>query len=160
MASGDGIGARLVRRLVGTRWAVLFEWDGKPRAHDRSPCPARRTSPVTNLYDADDELQDGPLTEPEPLRDLIVAQGMEETGIFVLLFTTDTAGNNGSPHDDDDDDHAADADAAETVSDMATELGVDTACLTLFSDDAYLLQAALGETFVPEPGQVVPWGNA
>ena len=112
---------------------------------------------MMNLYDADDELQDGPLTEPEPLRDLIVAQGMEETGIFVLLFTTDTAAGNGGAADDDD---ANAADAAETVRTMAAELAVDTRSLTLFSDDAYLLQAALGETFVPEPSEVVLRGNA
>ena len=112
---------------------------------------------MMNLYDADDELQDGPLTEPEPLRDLIIAQGMEETGIFVLLFTTDTAAGNGGSADADD---AANAEAAETVSALATELGVDTQRLTLFSDDAYLLQAALGETFVPEPGESVLRGNA
>ena len=105
-----------------------------------------------NLYDADDELQDGPLTEPEPLRDLIIAQGMQETGIFVLLFTSDTAAGTGVFTGDDG--------AAETVTRKAAELGVDTAALTLFSDDAYLLQAALGETFVPEPAEVVLRGNA
>ena len=116
---------------------------------------------MMNLYDADDELQDGPLTEPEPLRDLIVAQGMEETGIFVLLFTSDTAaGTSESSGDLDSTTSATDVAAVKTVSGMAAELGVDTSRLTLFSDDAYLLQAALGETFVPEPAEVVRPGNA
>lgn len=112
---------------------------------------------MMNLYDADDELQDGPLTEAEPLRDLIIAQGMQETGIFVLLFTTDTAAV--TRESTRDLDSYADA-AAAAVGGMAAELGVDTASLTLFSDDAYLLQAALGETFVPVPDEVVPRGNA
>jgi len=98
---------------------------------------------VSYLFDADDELQDGPVTELEPLRELIVAQGMQEAGIFVLLFTNATAAAEGA------------GDSAgqqpETVSRTAEELGVDLDALDLFSDDAYLLQAALGETFVPEP---------
>jgi len=101
---------------------------------------------VTNLYDADDELQDGPPIEPEPLRDLIIAQGMQETGIFVLLFTSDTAAPNGESDE---------KGAAELVSRKAAELGVDTATLTLFSDDAYLLQAALGERLAPEPDETL-----
>jgi hypothetical protein len=100
------------------------------------------------MYDADDDRHDGPLTEPQPLRDLIIAQGMQETGIFVLLFTSDTAAASGESADDDR--------ADETVSSKAAELGVDTAELTLFSDEAYLLQAALGETFVPERDDALP----
>jgi hypothetical protein len=111
---------------------------------------------VMNQYDADDELQDGPLTEPEPLRDLIVAQGMQETGIFVLLFTSDTAAADGGALLDDraavhDDGAAVREDgAAGLVARKAAELGIDTTRLTLFSDDAYLLQAALGEALAPE----------
>jgi hypothetical protein len=120
------------------------------RVADRAP--PRRIPPVMNLYDADDALQDGPLTEPEPLRDLIIAQGMQETGIFVLLFTGDTAAPDSELTRDDG--------AAETVSRKAEELGVDTARLTLFSDDAYLLQAGLGETFVPQPGPTLLQQNA
>ena len=105
---------------------------------------------MTNLYDADDELQDGPPIEPEPLRDLIIAQGMQETGIFVLLFTSDTAAPNGESDDESDE-----KGAAELVSRKAAELGVDTATLTLFSDDAYLLQAALGERLAPEPDETL-----
>lgn len=107
---------------------------------------------MTNLYDADDELQDGPLTEPDSLRDLIIAQGMEETGIFVMLFTSTTAAGNSEAGRDDG--------AVETVRRKAAEVGVDLEGLTLFSDDAYLLQAALGETFVPEPGPTVPGKDA
>jgi hypothetical protein len=103
------------------------------------------------LYDADDDLQDGPPTAPEPLRDLIIAQGMQETGIFVLLFTSDTAAASS------DADGAA---AAEVVSDKATELGIDLAGLTLFSDDAYLLQAALGEALAPEAAAAAVPGKA
>jgi len=99
---------------------------------------------VTDFYDADDEAQDGPQTEPDSLRDLIVAQGMQETGIFVLLFTSETAA--ASP----DDDAATLAASAEMVQRKASELGVDLDRLELFSDDAYLLQAALGEAVAPE----------
>lgn len=106
---------------------------------------------MTYLFDADDDLQDGPPTAPEPLRDLIIAQGMQETGIFVLLFTSDTAAASGSDADG--------TAAAGVVSDKATELGIDLAGLTLFSDDAYLLQAALGEALAPEAAAAVP-GNA
>ena len=98
---------------------------------------------MTNFYDADDEAQDGPQTEPDSLRDLIVAQGMQETGIFVLLFTSETAA--ASP-----DDAATLAASAEMVQGKASELGVDLDRLELFSDDAYLLQAALGEAAAPE----------
>jgi hypothetical protein len=103
---------------------------------------------VTYLFDADDELQDGPPSGPEPLRDLIIAQGMQETGIFVLLFTSDTATESGTTTGSGK--GVADTSAAEVVRDKATELGIDVAGLTLFSDDAYLLQAALGETLVPD----------
>jgi hypothetical protein len=37
------------------------------------------------------------------------------------------------------------------VDDTAAELGLDPRRLTLFSEDAYLLQAALGERALPEP---------
>jgi hypothetical protein len=107
---------------------------------------------VTYLFDADDELQDGPPTRPEPLRDLIISQGMQETGIFVLLFTSDTAALNNS------DANGGDADgtpAADAVSDKAVELGIDVTGFTLFSDDAYLLQAALGEAVAPDPAEPV-----
>jgi len=99
---------------------------------------------VTYLFDADDELQDGPVTELEPLRELIVAQGMRETGIFVLLFTSATStvtADAGAPV----------SEQPDVVSHTAAELGVDLDSLALFSDEAYLLQAALGETCVPEP---------
>ena len=99
---------------------------------------------MTDLYDADDEAQDGPQTEPDSLRDLIVAQGMQETGIFVLLFTSDTAA--ASPNGD----PATLAASAELVHRKAVELGVDLYRLEMFSDDAYLLQAALGEAVAPE----------
>jgi hypothetical protein len=107
--------------------------------------PDREASPVTALYDADDEAQDGPQTEPDSLRDLIVAQGMQETGIFVLLFTSDTAaaGTNGKAE-------TLDA-SVELVQRTAAELAVDLDRLEMFSDDAYLLQAALGEAVSPEP---------
>jgi len=98
---------------------------------------------VTDFYDADDEAQDGPQTAPDSLRDLIVAQGMQETGIFVLLFTSETAAG----PDDVTETLAA---SAELVQRKATELGVDLGRLGLFSDDAYLLQAALGEAVAPE----------
>jgi hypothetical protein len=107
--------------------------------------PAPASLPLTNLYDADDEAHDGPVTEPDSLRDLIIAQGMQETGIFVLLFTSETA------------EPGADADpesvtrSAEAVQRKADELGVDLDALTLFSDDAYLLQAGLGEVLAGEP---------
>ena len=100
---------------------------------------------MTALYDADDEAQDGPQTQPDSLRDLIVAQGMQETGIFVLLFTSDTAaaGTNGKAE-------TLDA-SVELVQRTAAELAVDLDRLEMFSDDAYLLQAALGEAVSPEP---------
>ena len=100
---------------------------------------------MTYLFDADDELQDGPLTGPEPLRDLIISQGMQETGIFVLLFTSDTAAPNGGDADG--------RPAVDAVSDKAVELGIEVTRLTLFSDDAYLLQAALGEAVAPDPAE-------
>ena len=102
---------------------------------------------MTYLFDADDELQDGPPTGPEPLRDLIISQGMQETGIFVLLFTSDTAAGDGSDTDG--------TPAADAVSHKAAELGIDVAELTLFSDDAYLLQAALGEAVAPDAAEPV-----
>jgi len=98
---------------------------------------------VTYLFDADDDVQDGPPTELEPLRELIVAQGMQETGIFVLLFTGETAAATG----DADNPRVSQADVVEG---KAAELGVDLDSVALFSDDAYLLQAALGESVVPE----------
>jgi len=114
---------------------------------------------VTYLYDADDELQDGPPTGPEPLRDLIIAQGMQETGIFVLLFTSETASV--TPGDLDA------AAAGDVVRAKAADLGIDAAGLTLYSDDAYLLQAGLGEALVPEdtqqpehPSEATVAGNA
>lgn len=100
--------------------------------------------PVTYLFDADDELQDGPPTELEPLRELIVAQGLQETGIFVLLFTGETSSAIAEAGD------ARISRQAELVQRKADELGVDMQSLELFSDEAYLLQAALGETVLPE----------
>jgi len=99
---------------------------------------------VTFLFDADDDLQDGPITELEPLRELIVAQGLQETGIFVLLFSSKTMTATGDADD------ARISRQADLVQRKADELGVDLESVTLFSDDAYLLQAALGEAVVPE----------
>jgi hypothetical protein len=102
---------------------------------------------VTYLFDADD-LQDGPQTEPEPLRDLIVAQGMQETGIFVLLFTSETTAASGDSAD------PRFRRAADLVERKAGELAVNLSSLSLFSDEAYLLQAALGEAVTPEAGTI------
>lgn len=96
------------------------------------------------LYDADDDVQDGPPTELEPLRELIVAQGMQETGIFVLLFTSETVAATGTAAE------VGRSQAVDLVEGKAGELGIDPVSLTLFSDDAYLLQAALGEAAAPE----------
>lgn len=101
-------------------------------------------TPGSPLYDADDEAQDGPQTHPDSLRDLIVAQGMQETGIFVLLFTSETT----AP--DADADPVTRTASAEAVHRKAAELGVDVDRLEMYSDDAYLLQAALGEAVAPE----------
>jgi hypothetical protein len=98
----------------------------------------------TEFYDADDEAQDGPQTGPDSLRDLIVAQGMQETGIFVLLFTSETAAPSPNARPD------TLTPSAELVQRKAAELGVDLERLTMFSDDAYLLQAGLGEAVAPE----------
>lgn len=95
------------------------------------------------LIDPDDA-KNGPPTGPEPLRDLIVAQGAQETGIFVLLFSTATA----AEAVDVSEQHTQ---ATELVERKAAELGVDLAGLALFSDEAYLLQATLGEAAVPDP---------
>lgn len=89
---------------------------------------------MTCLIDADD-LKDGPPTDKQPLREIILAQGLQETGIFVLLFTSETAKGDG----------AQAGQAADLVERRASELGVDMDTLTLFSDHAYLLQATLGE---------------
>lgn len=99
---------------------------------------------MTYLFDADDDVQDGPPTELEPLRELIVAQGMQEKGIFVLLFTSETAAATGEADD------PRIRQQADVVEGKAAELGVDLDSVALFSDDAYLLQAALGESVVPE----------
>jgi hypothetical protein len=117
-----------------------------PRAGGITPpsLPGTESYDADEFYDADDEAQDGPQTEPDSLRDLIVAQGMQETGIFVLLFTSESAAPKA----------AADPDvltpSAELVQRKAAELGVDLERLTMFSDDAYLLQAGLGEAVAPE----------
>ena len=78
------------------------------------------------------------------LRDIIIAQGEQETGIFVLLFAPASLHGTAAP----DDDLPV---AVPEVDDTAAELGLDPRRLTLFSEDAYLLQAAMGERALPEP---------
>jgi hypothetical protein len=78
------------------------------------------------------------------LRDIIIAQGEQETGIFVLLFTPASLHASAGSKDDL-------AVTVAQVDDAAAELGLDPQRLTLFSEDAYLLQAALGERALPEP---------
>ena len=91
-----------------------------------------------------DDLQDGPITGPEPLRDLIVSQARLQTGIFVLLFTSETVApivtgaDPGADHE------------VDLVAEQASGLGIDLDELALFSDDAYLLQSTLGAVVVAE----------
>lgn len=94
---------------------------------------------MTYLSDADDHGEGGSRA-PEPLRELILAQGRQETGIFVLLFTSSSASGDAA---------VGDAAAAQLVERLAIELGVDLQSTHLFSPDAYALQAALGEASLP-----------
>lgn len=77
----------------------------------------------------------------ESLRDLVLAQGQQETGIFVLLFTSESASGDAG--------HGNGHESVQLVGRLADELGVDEDSLQLFSHDAYVLQAALGEASLP-----------
>ena len=95
---------------------------------------------ASEFIDADQDL-DEPVTE-WPLRDFIMAQGLLGTAIPVLLFTFE--------HLAAAEQAAAPAAHPELVLETASRLGLDPQQLTLFSDDAYLLQTALGERMLPE----------
>ncbi len=107
---------------------------------------------MTDLVDAD-AASDDPAAQPaaaagpSSLRDIIVGQGLLETGIFVLLFTSETLQAPAGPTEDR---------AVAEVDRTAAGLGIDPAQLALFSEDAYLLQAALGEALVDQFGRTEP----
>ena len=94
----------------------------------------------SEFIDADQELNE-PVSE-WPLRDFILAQGLLGTAIPVLLFT--------SEHLAAAEQSAAPGARPELVVETANRLGLNPERLTLFSDDAYLLQTALGERLLPE----------
>jgi hypothetical protein len=95
---------------------------------------------VTYVPESDEGILDPPTGSS--LRDVIVAQGLMETGIFVLLFTSDTVEPTVSTQ----------SQSAALVDATADRLGVDRHGLKLYSPDAYLVQAALGEAVLDQLG--------
>ena len=82
-----------------------------------------------------------PETASTELKRMILDQALQQVGIPMVLFSSETleAGDPGQPQ-------------PSVVEQAAAQADVDLPTLQLFSFDAYRLQAALGETLGPTPG--------